>query len=57
MKRVGIIVAAGVALGVAVLLSIIGAGETAGALFVELAGARPGRRSRLHDRPSRRRAT
>ena len=32
MKRVGIIVAAGVALGVAVLLCILGAGETAGAL-------------------------
>ena len=32
MKRVGIIVAAGVALGVAVLLCILGTGETAGAL-------------------------
>ena len=32
MKRVGIIVAAGVALGVAVLLCILGVGETAGAL-------------------------
>ena len=32
MKRVGIIVAAGVALGVAVLLCMLGAGETAGAL-------------------------
>ena len=32
MKRVGIIVAAGVALGVAVLLCILGVGERAGAL-------------------------
>jgi undecaprenyl-diphosphatase len=32
MKRVGIIVAAGVALGVAVILSILGVGEEAGAL-------------------------
>jgi undecaprenyl-diphosphatase len=32
MKRVGIIVAAGVATGVAVMLSIVGAGESAGAL-------------------------